>query len=41
MTNLDNILKSRHHFAHKGLYGQSYGFSHSHVRMSVSDRKEG
>ena len=27
MTNLDSILKSRHYFADKGLYSQSYGFS--------------
>ena len=34
MTNLDSILKKqRHHFADKGLYGQSYCFSSSHVRM--------
>ena len=30
MTNLDNILKSRHYFSNKG---QSYGFSSSHVWM--------
>ena len=33
MTNLDNILKSRHYFANKGLSSQGYGFSSSHVRM--------
>ena len=33
MTNLDSILKSSHHFANKGLYSQSYGFSSSHVWM--------
>ena len=34
MTNLDSILKNqRHHFADKGLYGQSYGFSSSHIQM--------
>ena len=33
MTNLDSILKSRHHFAEKGLSSQSYGFSSSHVWM--------
>ena len=28
MTNLDSIIKKqRHHFANKGLYSQSYGFS--------------
>ena len=31
MTNLDNVLKNRHHFANKGPYTQSYGFSSSHV----------
>ena len=31
VTNLDSILKSRHYFANKGLYSQSYGFSSSHV----------
>ena len=31
MTNLDSILKSRHHFANKGPSSQSYGFSSSHV----------
>ena len=31
MTNLDNVLKSRHHFADKVLYSQSCGFSSSHV----------
>ena len=33
MTNLDSILKSRHYFANKGLYSQSYDFSSSHVWM--------
>ena len=27
MTNLDSIKKQRHHFANKGPYSQSYGFS--------------
>ena len=27
MTNLESILKSRHHFANKGQSSQSYGFS--------------
>ena len=31
MTNLDCIKKQRHHFANKGPYSQSYGFSSSHV----------
>ena len=30
MTNLSSILK-RHHFAYKGPYNQTYGFSSSHV----------
>ena len=33
MINLDSIKKQRHHFADKGPYSQSYGFSHSHVQM--------
>ena len=34
MTNLDSLLKKqRHHFADKGLYSQSYGFSSGHVWM--------
>ena len=28
-----HIKKQRHHFANKGLHGQSYGFSSSHVQM--------
>ena len=40
MTNLDSILKSRHHFAEKGLSSQSYGFSSSHVWMCELDYKE-
>ena len=31
MTNLDSILKQRHHFANKGPYSQSYDFSSNHV----------
>ena len=27
------IKKERHHFANKGLYSQSYGFTGSHVWM--------
>ena len=30
-TNLDSVLKSRHHFANKGPNSQSYGFPRSHV----------
>ena len=33
MTNVDSLKKQRHHFANKGAYSQSYGFSSSHVRM--------
>ena len=33
MTNLENILKSRHYLADKGPYSQSYGFSSSHIWM--------
>ena len=28
-----HIKKQRHHFADKGLYSQSYGFSNTHVWM--------
>ena len=31
VTNLDNILKSRHYLADKSLSSQSYDFSSSHV----------
>ena len=31
MTNLGSVLKSRHHFADKGLYSQSYAFSSTQV----------
>ena len=40
MTNLDNILKSRHYCANKGPSSQSYGFSNSHVWMWELDYKE-
>ena len=36
MTNLDSKLKSRDHFADKGPYSQSYGFSSSHVQRCES-----
>ena len=36
-----HIKKQRHHFADKGPYGQSYGFSSSHVQMWQLDHKEG
>ena len=35
------IKKQRHHFADKGPYNQSYGFSSSHIRMWELDHKEG
>ena len=35
------IKKQRHHFANKGQYSQSYGFSSSHVQMWELDHKEG
>ena len=41
MTSLDSIKKQRHHFADKGPYSQSYGFSSSHVWMWELDHKEG
>ena len=40
MTNLDSVLKSRHHFADKGPYGQAYGFSSHHVWIWELDYKE-
>ena len=36
-----HIKKQRYHFADKGPYSQSYGFSGSHVRMWELDHKEG
>ena len=33
MSNLDSVLKKRHHIANKGPYSQSHGFSRSHVWM--------
>ena len=35
------IKKQRHHFANKGTYSQSYGFSSSHVGMWELDCREG
>ena len=35
------LKKQRHHFADKGEYSQSYGFSSSHVWMWELDLKEG
>ena len=36
----EHIKKLRHHFANKGHYSQSYGFSSSHVRMRELSTKE-
>ena len=36
-----HIKKQKHHFADRGPYSQSYGFSSSHVRMWELDHKEG
>ena len=33
MANLDSVLKSRHHFADRSPYSQSYGFSRSRVQI--------
>ena len=42
MTNLDRHIKmQRHHFLDKGLYGQSYAFSSTHVQIWELDHKEG
>ena len=43
VTSLEStcIKKQRHHFADKGPYSQSYGFSSNQVRMWESDHKEG
>ena len=35
------IRKQRHHFADKGLYSQSYGFSSSHIQMWELDSEKG
>ena len=41
VTNQDSILKRRDHFANKGLYSQSNGFSSSHVWKWELDHKKG
>ena len=41
VTKLDSILKSRHHFADKDPYSQSYSFSISHLQMWELGHKEG
>ena len=41
-ANLDSVLKEqRIHFANKGPYSPSYGFSSSHIWMWELDHKEG
>ena len=41
MTNLDSVSKrQRNHFANKGLYSQSYGFSSSHPTEFSQGRQE-
>ena len=37
----DSIKRQRHHFANKGPYSQSYGFSRSHVQIWELNHKEG
>ena len=42
LTNIDSILKKqRRHFANKGSFSQTYGFSSSHVWMWELGHKEG
>ena len=42
MTNLDSIFKKqRHHFANKGPYNSSYGFSRGHVQLWELVHNEG
>ena len=38
---IQSIKNQRYHFADKGLYCQSYGFSNNHVSMWELDHKEG
>ena len=40
MTNVDSVLKGRHHFAYKGPSSQSYGPSSSHVWVRESGHNE-
>ena len=40
ITNLDSVLENGDHFSNKDMYGQSYGFSSSHVWMWELDHKE-
>ena len=39
--NFSQRINQRHHFADKGLYRQSYGFSSSYIRMWELNHKEG
>ena len=41
MTNLDNVLKSRHLSADKGPYSQGYGLPSGHILWWELDHKEG
>ena len=41
VTPVQCIKKQRHHFANKGLYSQSCGFSSSPIGMQVLDHKKG
>ena len=41
MTNLDSILRSRHFFANKSPYSESYGCSSSHIWMWELDNEKG
>ena len=41
MTSLDSILKSKHHFADRGSYSESYSFPSSRVWMWELDCEEG
>ena len=40
ITNLESILQSRHYFANKGPYSQSYGFYSSHEWMWTIKKAE-
>ena len=41
MANLNNVLKSRDHFANEGAFSQSYGFSSSHIQRWMFNHKKG
>ena len=40
MTNLDSVIKPRHHFTDKCLYSESYGLFISHVWMFELDHNQ-